>query len=68
MPSSAMVEHGELQGIFVITPESTAEYRLVRTGQMLNSRVEILSGLAPGEKIAVSQIDQLRDGSRVEAR
>jgi multidrug efflux pump subunit AcrA (membrane-fusion protein) len=28
--------------------------------------VEILSGLAAGEKVAVSQIDRLRDGARVE--
>lgn len=68
VPSSAMVEHGELQGIFVITPEGTAEYRLVKTGKTLGSQVEILSGLGAGEKIAVSQIDQLRDGARVEAQ
>jgi RND family efflux transporter MFP subunit len=68
VPNSAMVEHGELQGIFVVTPEGTAEFRLVKTGRTLGSQVEILSGLGAGEKIAVSQIDQLRDGARVEAQ
>ncbi len=66
VPSSAVVEHGELQGIFVVTPEGVAEYRLVKTGKTFGSRVEILSGLAAGEKVAVSQIDRLRDGARVE--
>ncbi len=68
VPSSAMIEHGELQGVFVITPEGIAEYRLVKTGKTLGSQVEILSGLGAGEKIAVSQIDQLRDGAHVEAQ
>jgi RND family efflux transporter MFP subunit len=66
VPGSALVEHGELQGIFVVTSNSTVEYRLVKTGRTVGNRVEILSGLAAGEKIAVSQIDQLRDGGRVE--
>ena len=66
VPSVALVEHGELQGVFVVTPNGTVEYRLVKTGRTLGNRVEILSGLAAGEKVAVSQIDQLRDGARVE--
>jgi RND family efflux transporter MFP subunit len=64
--STAVVEHGELQGIFVVTPDGMAEYRLVKTGKSFGNRVEILSGVAAGEKIAVSQIDRLRDGARVE--
>jgi RND family efflux transporter MFP subunit len=66
VPSAAVVEHGELEGIFVITPESKAEYRLVKTGKSFGNRVEILSGLATGEKVAVSETDRLRDGARVE--
>jgi len=67
VPVAAVVEHGELQGIFVVTPEGVAEYRLVKTGKSFGSRVEILSGLAAGEKVAISQTDRLRDGARVEA-
>ena len=66
MPGSAVVEHGELQGVFVITPEGQVEYRLVKTGKTFGGQVEILSGLAAGEKVAISQIDRLRDGARVE--
>jgi multidrug efflux pump subunit AcrA (membrane-fusion protein) len=39
---------------------------LVKTGKTFGNRVEILSGLAVGEKVAISQIDRLRDGARVE--
>jgi RND family efflux transporter MFP subunit len=66
VPSSSVIEHGELQGVFVVTPDSTVEYRLVKTGKTFGDRVEILSGLAAGEKVAISQIDRLRDGARVE--
>jgi len=66
VPSSAVIDHGELQGVFVVTPDSTVEYRLVKTGKTFGDRVEILSGLAAGEKVAISQIDRLRDGARVE--
>ena len=66
VPSSAVVDHGELQGIFVVGAEGKVEYRLVKTGKTFGNQVEILSGLAAGEKVAVSQIDRLRDGARVE--
>jgi RND family efflux transporter MFP subunit len=68
VPGSAVVDHGELQGIFVVGAEGKVEYRLVKTGKTFGNRVEILSGLAAGEKVAISQIDRLRDGARVEGR
>jgi multidrug efflux system membrane fusion protein len=64
--SSAVVEHGQLQGVFVVSAEGKVEYRLVKTGKTFGNRVEILSGLAQGEKVAVSATDRLRDGARVE--
>ena len=64
--SSAVLDHGELQGIFVVAADGNVEYRLVKTGKTFGNRVEILSGVAAGEKVAISQIDRLRDGARVE--
>ena len=66
VPMSAVLDHGELQGIFVVSPNGNVEYRLVKTGKTFGNRVEILSGLTAGEKVAISQIDRLRDGARVE--
>jgi len=66
VPSSAVLDHGELQGIFVVGADGKVEYRLVKTGKTFGNRVEILSGVAAGEKVAISQIDRLRDGARVE--
>jgi len=66
VPSSAVLDHGELQGIFVVGADGNVEYRLVKTGITFGNRVEILSGVAAGEKVAISQIDRLRDGARAE--
>jgi RND family efflux transporter MFP subunit len=68
VPRSAVVEHGELQGVFVVAADGKVEYRLVRTGRISGDRVEILSGLEAGEKVAISQADRLDDAARVEVQ
>jgi multidrug efflux pump subunit AcrA (membrane-fusion protein) len=52
----------------VVGAEGKVEYRLVRTGRVSGDRVEILSGLAAGEKVAISQTDRLDDAARVEVQ
>jgi membrane fusion protein, multidrug efflux system len=66
VPSHALVRRGELEGLFVINSKGVAYYRLVKTGKTFGSEVEILSGLDDGERVAVSKIDQLSDGARVQ--
>jgi multidrug efflux system membrane fusion protein len=66
VPRAALVEYGELEGLYVVDPEGKVEYRLVKTGKSFGDSVEIVSGLSDGERIAVSNIDRLRDGARVE--
>jgi RND family efflux transporter MFP subunit len=66
VPRRALIEHGELEGVFVANPQGGLEYRLVKTGKDLGERVEILSGISEGDRVATSQVEQLRDGARVE--
>ena len=66
VPRQAVVEHGELEGLFVVNARGLTEYRLVKTGKEFDGRVEILSGLAEGERVATSDVERLRDGARVE--
>ncbi len=66
VPRWAVIERGELEGLFVVNARGTVEYRLVKTGKELDDEVEILSGLAEGERVATSQLERLRDGARVE--
>jgi multidrug efflux system membrane fusion protein len=66
VPGSALVERGELEGVFVVRPDGLVEYRLVRTGRTFGDRVEVLSGLAEGDRIATSETSRLSDGARLE--
>lgn len=65
---SAVVERGQLEGVYVVIPQGKAEYRLVTIGKTVGDRCEILSGLSEGERVATSSLDQLSDGARVESR
>jgi len=52
----------------VVNPQGSVEYRLIKAGKSWGERIEVLSGLNQGDRIAVTQMEQLRDGVRVEAQ
>lgn len=68
LPRFAVVSHGQLEGVFVANSRNTLEFRLVKTGKPVGDGVEIISGLTEGESVAVSKVDELRDGARVEGQ
>ncbi len=68
VPRSAITRAGGYDGVFVVTPDNVARLTMVKTGGGTGARVEILSGIEPGSRVAVSQLDKLADGVRVEAR
>ncbi len=51
IPATAVIRRGQLTGVMVLTPEGAA-LRWVRLGRTVGERVEVLSGLEPGERIA----------------
>ena len=57
LPSSAVVERGELTSVFVVDPDRVARLRWVRVGRRFNQQTEILSGINEGERVLI-------DGSR----
>jgi RND family efflux transporter MFP subunit len=57
VPSTAVVERGELTSLFVIGDDTIARLRWVKPGRHFEKQVEILSGLNTGERVLV-------DGSR----
>lgn len=68
VPRSAVVERGQLEGVFVIGGQNVATYRLIKTGRAFGDRVRVLSGLSAGERVAVTGLEKLRDGVKVEAQ
>jgi RND family efflux transporter MFP subunit len=67
VPPLAIVEHGQLQSVFVIE-DGYARTRLVTTGERRQSAVEVLSGLSDGERLVSPVPAGLADGARVEVR
>ncbi len=68
-PAAAVSVVGELERVFVVgdaAGQSRAVLRLVKTGAARGDRVEILSGLADGERIVVNPPAGLVEGQRLE--
>ncbi len=65
VPEEAIVHTGGQTALFVVGPEGTAERRTVRTGIEDGGRVQILEGVAEGERVATAGHNRLRDGAKV---
>ena len=53
LPSSAIIERGELTSVFVVDPDHVARLRWVRVGRRFNQQTEILSGINEGERVLI---------------
>lgn len=52
VPQSSVVERSELRAVYVVQPDGRVVLRQVRLGRPVGERVEVIAGLAQGEKIA----------------
>ena len=67
--STAGIQRG-VPGTFVylVNADSTVSVRPVKLGLTDGDRVEVLSGLAPGDRIVIDGADKLRDGAKINVR
>ena len=68
IPEEAILQRSDGQVVFRLAPEDRVERRVVRTGVYRNGRVEILEGLAPGDRVVTRGHVALIDGSLVAVR
>jgi len=66
LPSSAVVIHGQLSGVFILDEDMIARFRIIRTGRTTGDSVEVISGLRDGTSYVISPPPGLKDGDRVE--
>ena len=66
-PKAAVVEKGQLTGVYAVDGQGIVTYRLVRTGTEHNGNWEILSGLKPGDRIIVQGVEKAVDGGVMES-
>lgn len=65
VPSSAIIERGQLSGIYTLTDDSEVMLRWIRLGDARGDKVEVLSGLAPGERYVSTPDGSLHEGQKV---
>jgi membrane fusion protein, multidrug efflux system len=64
VPASAIVGENGTESVFVVR-DGTATRRPVATGLVSEGRVQVLSGLEPGEEVVTVGTNGLRDGANV---
>ncbi len=65
VPKKAVVEKGQLTGVYTVDKNSVITYRLVRVGKLYGDRIEILSGLNPGDAVIVDGVEKAVDGGMI---
>jgi multidrug efflux pump subunit AcrA (membrane-fusion protein) len=65
IPARALLTKGQVEMVFVVTPEQFCQMRLVKVGKHYGNDVEILSGLESGEKIILEDVQKAVDGAKV---
>jgi len=68
IPRTAIVERGQLQGIFVLDQQRVAGLRYVTLGKPSAQQVEVLAGLQPGEMLIGDPGSRELSGKKIESR
>ncbi len=68
IPRSAVVERGQLQGIYVLDQNKVASLRYITLGKPSGTEVEVLAGLQDGERLVAKPGTVDLNGKRVEVQ
>lgn len=64
-PSAVYAEDGGAPIAWLVGPDMTVQRRPVKLGAISSNSVEVLEGLAPGDRIAIAGVSMLREGMKV---
>jgi membrane fusion protein (multidrug efflux system) len=67
VPNSAVLRYAGVARVFIVD-HGVVRAREVTTGAVVGDQVEITAGLKEGERVAVSEVDRLADGTTVIAK
>lgn len=65
VPAAALVSRAGITGVFVLGGDGLVQFRMVRAGASRAGRLEILSGLAAGERVVCGGAEKLESGDRI---
>jgi len=66
-PQSAILERGQLSGVYTLDHNGIIRYRLVTLGNSYGKQREVLSGLSPGDRLVQNPGSRELDGKKAEA-
>ena len=67
IPRTAVVERGQLQGIYVLDQNKVANLRYITLGKPSGGQVEVLAGLQAGETLVADPGDREFSGKKIES-
>lgn len=65
IPTTALIQRGQLTGVYTVSDNNRTVLRWVRTGKTAEETIEILTGLTPGEQYIASMEQPLQQGQLV---
>jgi len=65
IPKSAVFKWGDFTAVYVVDKNGIIHLRFVRLGLTYGDKVEVLSGLKPGERIVVEGVNKACDGCAI---
>jgi membrane fusion protein, multidrug efflux system len=68
IPRTAVVERGQLQGVYVLDQNKIANLRYVTLGKPCGTQVEVLAGLQAGESLISDPGSRELSGKKIESR
>ena len=68
IPQAAVVERGQLQGVYVLDQNRVASLRYITLGKTTGAKVEVFAGLQEGEYLVAKPGDLDLNGKRIEAQ
>jgi len=68
VPRTAVVERGQLQGIYVLDQNKIAALRYITVGKPSAQQIEVLAGLQPGEMLVTDPGSRELGGKRIQSR
>ena len=66
VPRAAVIERGELTGLYIVGPDSLARLRWVKLGRTVGESIEILSGVTAGERLLADASTGI-EGTKIDA-
>lgn len=68
IPRSAVVERGQLQGVYILDQKKIANLRYLTLGKTSGQQVEVLAGLQDGESVIAEPGSRELGGKKIESR